>query len=507
MGALFWVRLNADVNWDGVVFISAAKKYTYNGFREGFSSWAKFPIYPLLISFVQKFVSNWVVAGRMISFFATILIVAGLYLVINDLFGRRTALLGSLSFSLLPETLLQSISIYRDPCFLAAFTWSLFYCQKALKTKRLNHFLFGLLLIFFSAMFRVEGLVILPVYACILAISGFRDAENRKVNLIYLSLCVLLPVCLIAFYFLLIKFYPSSLTYANELESTFTSYLNPKIFENYSRISNQLQEINDSTPNSIVGVHFGIVAKRIIPLIFFIGILYMLSITMLFANSFAFLIGVRQSSWNFVQLFIFGSAAAYLCVLYTYFVWYDLMLKRWLLPVTVMACPWIGLGIKSILAHLKQWPHPRILSACLLILLCINAGSEFDKLFKKNDDLATIAGHWISRQNVFTITNTVFNDPVVAFYAGMEPAFSNQEDNLLYLDADDNRFTKIEHFAIERNADFIVIYVRTNHVSSIVPFKNFLKTKEFEKENRMVVIYCSENMYSRVTKLIMMLEE
>ena len=73
MGSLFLVRINADVNWDGVVFIAAAKNYTYYGFREGFAVWPKFPAYPILISLFHGFIPDWVAAGRVISLLSIVL--------------------------------------------------------------------------------------------------------------------------------------------------------------------------------------------------------------------------------------------------------------------------------------------------------------------------------------------------------------------------------------------------------------------------------------------------
>ena len=69
MGALFIVRWNADLNFDGQIYISAARKYAAGMYREGLAIYAM-PLYPYLISLIHKLIPNWVLAGRLISYFS-----------------------------------------------------------------------------------------------------------------------------------------------------------------------------------------------------------------------------------------------------------------------------------------------------------------------------------------------------------------------------------------------------------------------------------------------------
>ena len=68
MGALFIVRWNADLNFDGEIYISAARKYAAGMYREGLAIYPM-PLYPYLISLMHKIIPNWVLAGRLISLF------------------------------------------------------------------------------------------------------------------------------------------------------------------------------------------------------------------------------------------------------------------------------------------------------------------------------------------------------------------------------------------------------------------------------------------------------
>jgi len=79
MGALFIVRWNADLNFDGEIYIEAARNFGVGMYREGLTIYPM-PLYPYLISLIHKLIPNWVLAGRQISYFSMTLTVIPLYL-------------------------------------------------------------------------------------------------------------------------------------------------------------------------------------------------------------------------------------------------------------------------------------------------------------------------------------------------------------------------------------------------------------------------------------------
>jgi hypothetical protein len=488
MGSLFLVRINADVNWDGVFFISAAKKYTYYGFREGFAAWSKFPAYPFLISLFQTFIPDWVTAGRAISLLSMALVVVpGVYRIAHDLFGRKAALLSAMAFALLPEAVLQSNSINRDPVFLASFIWAIYFLQRSLISRRFLHLSVGLALVLVSCLFRGEGAILLVTYPFMLFVMARRDraTQNPYAHLLRVFFFSVLAVAI-----LLSAFAISNSGFYAQVTGAFSDYANLKIFDNYSRIAAQLQHINDSTPSADVGVHFGSEAKHLIPLIFGLGLIHIFAGTLLFANSIFFAIGIRTAPCSVSAKFVTAAMLTYLSILYLYFVWYDLMLNRWMLPVVALACPWVGAGLSRFLEYAGTWRHSFLLSACILVALLVNVGTTGDKFFKKDDTLAKTAGEWIAQQPYLTKSIIVFNDPVVAFYAGMDP-YNNLEDRAkLYLQ-DDKTFSGIENFARHHGADFVVLYVRSGHVNTFMPFTGFSKIKRIEQGNRCVLVFCS----------------
>ncbi|MCU0592802.1 MAG: hypothetical protein MUC57_15175 [Desulfobacterales bacterium] len=73
MGALFIARWKADLNLDGEVFLSAARKFAEGRFQEGLSIYS-LPLYPYLITLLHDLIPDWVIAGRLVSYlFMTLL--------------------------------------------------------------------------------------------------------------------------------------------------------------------------------------------------------------------------------------------------------------------------------------------------------------------------------------------------------------------------------------------------------------------------------------------------
>jgi len=99
MGALFTVRWNADLNFDGEIYISAARKCAAGMYRESLAIYAM-PLYPYLISLIHRVIPNWILAGRLISYFSMTLTVIQLYLLSKDLFNRQAPFWGCVAFLL-----------------------------------------------------------------------------------------------------------------------------------------------------------------------------------------------------------------------------------------------------------------------------------------------------------------------------------------------------------------------------------------------------------------------
>jgi hypothetical protein len=487
LGSLFVVRLSADVNWDGVFLIAAAKSFANDGLKASFTAWPKFPLYPLLIAIFQAFIPDWVAAGRILSLVTIMFSLAGISKIAHYLFGRKTALLSAILFVLIPETILQSNSVNRDPVFLALFVWAIYFLQKSISSHNTFHFAAGFVLSLTSCLIRAEGATVLVGYAIILFVASFQDRDSGKVyNKFLISLIAISSVLAI----LLRVLFELNPDIYKQIEAFFLDYNKLNITDSHTRIYLHLKRLNDTTPSTNVGVHFGSVAGSMILLIFALGLAKILAVTISVPNVILLLLGIKNCNRSLSSSLIITIGVFYLAILYLYFVWFDLMLTRWMLPVIGILSPWAGYGLVWVMDYTRKWKHHHIICGCILISLFVYSCSSIDKFFKKDDMLAKSAGEWILKQGYFYKSNTVFNDPVVAFYAGMDPFATKGEAANLYLQIDESNLNGIESFSDSLKADFIVIYTRKDRENSIVPFTTYFNIKKFENRNHCVLMYC-----------------
>jgi hypothetical protein len=487
MISLFFNRLYSDVNWDGVLYISAAKQIAN---AENVHTLIKFPAYPWIIYLFYWLVPDWVISARLISIFSILLVIIAIYCLTANLFSHREAFFASIVVVLFPETLLQSFSVNRDPCFVAALMWSVYFCHKSLLSGKYLDFMAGFCLIIISLLFRIEIFIIYCVYTCFLLLSLVKGPSKGRVKLlIFFLLWISIPF---GIFILMLSLTKSDLHYSavfNRLASAIMTDLNPQIFiDNYNWINSSLQRMSAQTLHGEVGIHFAGIAQRLIFAIYFLGIVHILSKIIIIPNVFSFLYAIWCSRWKNAGAFYLLSISAYFAFIYVYFVWYDIMLARWAYPLAVMICPLIGVGINEFLNSLKRHTYSKVYSLCFLSLIAAFAYAEFDKYFKNNDNLATTAGDWISGQSIFDDATIVFNHPVVAFYSGRD-VYSNTKNSILYPNSNDRTFSDIDHFASNHQAKFVILFVRNSSINKIVQFSRFKRIKEFSDEHHTVLLF------------------
>ena len=496
MGALFIVRWNADLNFDGEIYIAAARKYAAGMYREGLAEYPM-PLYPYLISLIHKFIPNWVLAGRLISYFSMTLTVIPVYLLSQDLFDRRAAFWGCIAFTLLPETLLHSSSVLRDPPFFLFCMSAIYLAQKAITSKRLLYILSSALFAWVSTLLRVEGLIIFPVYFCILFVLAIseRDQFSGYCRMIIAWGCVF--ACLIAAIYIGINSQGHNINRYSDWEVSFRSIENLKNFlGNYHRVSEQLQQMQDASLNSDVGQHFSGIARQLMAFIYLLGMFQMFATVILSVNIIPLLFGLVRGHYTERHVFILILAGCLSVILYGYLIWQDCLIKKYLFMPVVLLCPWVGFGIDRIFAFTQERHHKEFIAAAVFLIIFTVPALEFDKYFKSQDNLKSLAGSWIAKNEILKNSKNIFSDPGVEFHAGMENAFRHDERMILHHDGADKDFSKIARFALENKADVIVIYSRADRRKGITDFKCFNEIREFHDKKKFIKVYVSINCLS-----------
>ena len=495
LGALLIVRWNADLNFDGEVYISAARKYAAGMYREGLAIYPM-PLYPYLISLTHRIIPNWILAGRLISYFSMTLTVIPLYLLSKDIFNHRAAFWSCIAFMLLPETLLHSNSVMRDPPFFLLAMCAVYFAQKALQSKRLVHLFGSALFTWLSTLFRIEGLIIFPVYFCFLIALAIFKSEQRKdysrmmVAWGGLFACLIAAICIGA---------ESRGEIFNRFDNWvlfFRGFRDLSFLENYRRVSAQLQQMQDASLNSDVGLHFAGAARPLIGLIYLLGLLYVFSKVLLAVNIIPLLWGLYRAQYTTRHVFVLLLTSSFFILTYGFFIWNDILLSRYLVMLAVMLCPWVGCGIDRILDFSQGCSNKNFIVACVLLLVLGMPALKFNKYFTQKDDLKSRAGSWIAKQEGLRNFKTIFSDPGVKFHAGMEMDFYGDENKILHQDPDDKNFSKIAHVALENKADLIAIYSRADRRKDIVDFKGYKEIREFNDKNKFIKIYLSLNRIS-----------
>ena len=488
MGALFIVRWNADLNFDGEIYIAAARKYAAGMDREGLAIYPM-PLYPYLISLMHKITPNWMLAGRLISYFSMTLTVIPLYLLSKDLFNRRAAFWGCIAFTLLPETLLHSNSVMRDPPFFLFAMCAVYFSQKALQSKRLIHVLGSALFAWFSTLFRIEGLIIFPVYFCFLVVLAISKSDQRKDHSRMMVAWGGLFACLIAAIYIGIEFQGDNINRFDDWAIYFRGFRDLNFLENYHRVSAQLQQMQDASLNSIVGQHFAGTARQLMALIYLLGMLFMFFKVILAVNIIPLLWGLFRGRYTERHVFVLLVTCCLFVLAYGFFIRHDLILTRYLFMPAVLLCPWIGFGIDRILVFAQGCSHKEFIVACILLLVFVSPALKFDKYFTNKDNLKLRAGSWIAKQEGLRNLKIIFSDPGVKFHTGMKMDFSCDENKILHQNSDDKNFSKIAHVALENKADAFVIHSRTDRRNDISDFEGYKQIKEFNDKNKFIKIY------------------
>jgi hypothetical protein len=493
MGALYVVRLNADLNYDGEIYIAAAMKFADGMFREGLSIYPM-PAYPFLIALIHTMLPDWVLAGRLISLISMTLLVIPLYLLAKGLFSRRAAFWSCIVFILLPESLAHSNSVLRDPSFFLFFTLATYFAQEAMQSNQFKHMLFCSIFGVLSTFFRVEGLLLFPVFFCFLiGAAVVNTRESKRYIILAFSWGVM---CVILVAASLVTVMISGVEILNryvELIFYYQRFIDLNFLESYHRIADQLQQISDSSAHRGIGQHVAETAKTFLPLLYMLSILQLLSATMLVPNLIPLGLGLAQTDYNIRQLLVLALTAGILLLAYAFFIRTEIMLKRYILMPSILLCPWIGFGIDKILNIVQKMPSPWSGTACIVLVVFLFPVTEFDKYFLNKDDLATRAGAWISRSPEFSNLKVVYNDQIVKFYADTGKGRKSNTNSLLHLDPTDTDFSKLFQFTMANKVDAIVIRGRGAGKAFSGEFPGYREIMKFSGGQKFVKVFLSEN--------------
>lgn len=493
MGALFIVRLNADLNYDGEIYIAAAMKFAEGMFREGLAIYPM-PVYPLLIALTHTLLPDWVLAGRLISFLSMTVMVIPVYLLTRDLFSACAAFWSCIVFILLPETLAHSNSVLRDPSFYVLFISAVYFAQRAMQSGQFKHLLLCALFGVLSTFFRVEGLILFPVFFFFLLGAAVFNAKESKRYIRIAFVWGGMGALLIAGLYAAVRSADAEgLNRYIDWIIYFRGFKDFSFLENYHRIAGQLQQISESSAYRVIGQHVAETARVFLPLLYVLSMLHMFSSIVLVFNLIPLTWGFLQADYNVRQLFVLALTAVLLALAYGFFIRMEIVLKRYILMPSILLCPWIGFGIDKVLNHVQRPPWRRLGTACIVLMVFLYPVTGFDKFFKNRDDLASRAGFWIAQNQELRDSKILYNDQIVKFHADLKKKDQGGATSLLHLDPTDKDFSKLFHFAKANKAGGVVVQGRGDGKGLPRVFPGYKEIKEFTQKKKFLKIFLLEN--------------
>jgi hypothetical protein len=489
MGALFIVRLNADLNYDGEIYIAAAMKFSDGFFREGMALYPM-PFYPLLISFFYKVVPNWILAGRLISLLSMALAVIPLYLLARDLFSSRAAFWCSVTYMLLPETLNQSNTVMREPIYFLCFLSATYFAQRALQTQRISPLIFSALFGALSTLFRVEGLIFFPVCFCVFAGQAISNLRKSKPHLRLLTSWVAISAVLATASAIMVSIYPSEgINRYGDWRYYFFGFIDGNLLESYYKIYDHITQIKEVSPVQGIGHHIAETMRTMMPLVYFLGLIQVLSFVIMVPNLIPLSIGLIRTVNSPQHILTLANAIGLLALAYGFFIRTEIIMKRYVMITGLLLTPWIGFGIDIILGRLSRISFGRWAVGCIVLLIFVIPADGFFKFFKNPDDLASRAGEWVATNSEFNNTKIVMNDQIVKFHTDLLHNSTHEKSTLLYLDINDDDFCKLQQFAVDNDAKVIVIQGRNNVTDGFKCLSNYSEIKEFKSKKKFIKIF------------------
>jgi hypothetical protein len=188
---------------DGMLYVQMAKLFS-EGKYEGIAS-SYFNLYPLMLSFVQKFIGDWELSGQLISITLGTLTVVPIFLLGRSLYNEKVGWLSALFYIILPNFLKFDTNVLRDPTYWFFMAFTLWLVWDGLQKKQLA--LLGLASISagLGAMTRVEGFIIWGALVFYIAFRKINGISLKRKALHIVLLIIIFPLLISPILFFLKK--------------------------------------------------------------------------------------------------------------------------------------------------------------------------------------------------------------------------------------------------------------------------------------------------------------
>lgn len=200
--AILAVRHDAPIDMDGAEYARLAQNllagHGYVGMR-GVPMLEYPPLYPLLIAGLLPLVHDAQLAGGIVATMCGTLLVAGVWLVADELYGRRVALIAGLLVALVPMTTSLATTVLADAPFEAAIIFGVWFMLRALRAWRVRDAASAAACFVLAYLSRPEGIAFVAAALAALALIAVRWPRARRPALAFAATAFLVALPYVVF--------------------------------------------------------------------------------------------------------------------------------------------------------------------------------------------------------------------------------------------------------------------------------------------------------------------
>jgi len=174
---------------DGVGYVETAAALE-RGEQGVIGSLYRLNTFPIILAGLHRLGFEWETAGKFWGVLCGTLVVPALFGWVRRQFNDPTALVACLLYAGHPELIEWSPETVRDPTFWLLFSWSIYFCYRAVDEVRLTHFVMAGLLIPACALTRFEGAFVLILLCgwAVVRLMALQEGRGRLIFGVSLSL-------------------------------------------------------------------------------------------------------------------------------------------------------------------------------------------------------------------------------------------------------------------------------------------------------------------------------
>ncbi len=469
------------INPDAVRYINAAHELLQGNFGQAFRH-EKMLGFALFLGLANLIVSDWFLAGKLLSALPLILATVPLYLIARDLFGPRAALATGLMFSVIPYINGMVTEIIKDPLFLLCVTTSLWLVLRGLRSGAWCDLLGSGLFALVATLFRVEGIIYLAIVMAMLSLFACVGSDHRGQRLQALLAFSALPAAAILLGLTVILSGMISPEILTSLQVKFGYYFSLNLLENYQAIYQQLKSVEAKFPGGHVSNDFFEIARHQLPLIYLLGLLQVFA-KAIFPTS-LLLLGnglALKGRWKRPLLLLLAIILGFLLMDYLLLVKNNFISSRYMMIPVVFSLVLAGYGLVRLLDSLSSSSYAKFASVMVLFLCIIVPAAESFSVLADQKTVLKTAGEWLEKHRDLERSQIITNDERIAYYAGLM-----RSSYRVFLFTETAGY---EETALRADCELVVLELSEKKSGELPDFRQFKLLEEFSGRRNKVLVY------------------